>query len=133
MRRSTVQRPDVTWRVGFMDDVTANPPSNGIYFDLRLDSSQAVMRFYAVTRASGISTETDTGIADSINYNRIQIRRNATNGTIEFYINGILRATHDGNVLSTVVPLNLAMQMQSNSGGNALIDYVSLCFSGLNR
>jgi hypothetical protein len=129
-----------TWRVGFIDNVNVNPPTNGVYFDLRPDAG-GQMRFFAVVTANGISTETDTGVLDFNNYHTLEIRRNATfrfgetgTGTFDFYLNDVLVASHDANLLTSFTPLNLAMQLQnSTSTGDVRIDYVSLCLNGLRR
>jgi len=129
-----------TWRVGFIDDVNANPPGNGIYFDLRPDGA-GQMRFYAVVRVGGVNTEVDTGVSDFNNYHTLEIKRNANfrfgqtgTGNFEFYLNNALVASLDANILKSFTPLNLAMQWQNTpSTGDVRVDYASLCFSGLKR
>lgn len=124
LRRSTSNTP-TTWRVGFMDDVLGATPANGMYFEARAGE------WWAVTRAGGISLDTATGVAAATNWQMLQVQRNASSGAIEFYINGVLRASDGSNLPNQFVPLNLALQLGGQ--GDVLIDYVSICLTGLQR
>jgi hypothetical protein len=64
-------------------------------------------------------------------YQMMQIQRNSASGAIEFYINGVLRASATSNMPNQFQPLNLALQLGGQGG--VLIDYVSVCLTGLTR
>lgn len=108
-----------------MDDVLGATPANGMYFEARAGE------WWAVTRAGGISLDTATGVAAATNWQMLQVQRNASSGAIEFYINGVLRASDGSNLPNQFVPLNLALQLGGQ--GDVLIDYVSICLTGLQR
>jgi hypothetical protein len=113
-----------TWRVGFMDTVTGTP-ANGMYFEARGGE------WWAIQRSNNVSVEIDTGKPESGNYQQLEIRRNAATGATEFYINNLLKASENTNHPNITLPLNLAIQLGGQ--GDVLIDYVSICLTGLQR
>ena len=124
LRRSTGTVPS-TYRVGFTDDVFAATPGSGMSFEVRAGE------WYAVTRGSSGFNDIPTGVLEAGNWQMLQIQRNNTTGAIEFYINGVLRASSTLNLPSQFRPLNLAIQLGGQ--GDVLIDYVSICLTGLQR
>ncbi len=124
LRRSTVATP-TTWRVGFVDDVVSATPANGMYFEARAGE------WWAIQRANGVSVEIDTGKAEATNWQQLEIRRNAATGATEFYINSVLTASENTNHPNIFLPLNLALQLGGQ--GNVLVDYASICLTGLQR
>jgi hypothetical protein len=113
-----------TWRVGFLDTVTSTP-ANGMYFEARSGE------WWAIQRANNVSVEIDTGKLEAGNWQQLEIRRNATTGATEFYINNLLKASENTNHPNVTLPLNLAIQLGGQ--GDVLIDYVSICLTGLQR
>jgi hypothetical protein len=81
-------------RIGVSGDWTANPPTNGVYFE-RLTTEA---NWFVVTRSGGVQTRTNTGIAyTAATYYTLHARKNAA-GSIEFFIGGALVATHAANI-----------------------------------
>jgi hypothetical protein len=78
-----------------------------------------------------VSAEVDTGKAEANNWQQLEIRRNASTGATEFYINSALLASENANHPNVFLPLNLALQLGGQ--GNVLVDYVSICLTGLRR
>jgi len=117
------------WRMGFMDDVNANPPTTGIYFEVRPVGSR--FKWFAVIRADGSEAfAADTGAEEDADFQVFEIRRNATNNSWEFAVNGALAATGSASFPTPYAALNLASQVQFVP---VMYDYVSLCFSNLRR
>ena len=80
-------------RLGVANGWTA-APTDGVYFE-RLTTEA---NWFVVTRAGGVQTRTDTTIAyTAATYYSLHARKNAA-GSIEFYVDGVLRATHAANI-----------------------------------
>jgi hypothetical protein len=111
-------------RVGFVDDVMGATPLNGAYFETRLGE------WWAVTKDGGFTTEFDTGVPVLFDarYQLLEIRAGSPPAFIEFFINGVSRASTPN---TPSVGLNLVLQAGGNTG--VLADYASLCFNGLQR
>jgi hypothetical protein len=62
---------DFDLRFGVLSDMTANPPTNGAYFE----KLSADTNWFGVGRAAGVQTRTDTGVALSANWFRLTMRR----------------------------------------------------------
>lgn len=84
---------DTTLRVGASSSCTGTP-SNGIYFE----KTTADTNWYAVSRNSGVetNTHTDTGIAVSAVFRTFKIEHTAT--SVRFLIDGVVVATHAANI-----------------------------------
>lgn len=79
-------------RYGASDGWTANPPTNGIFFErLAADTN-----WFAVCRSGGVQTRTDTGVAFSTNWITLEYRRDAS--SVAFFVNGSLVATITTNI-----------------------------------
>lgn len=76
---------------------SASNPTDGIYF--RRQDGAGVGNWFAVTRAGGVETATDTTIAGISGYAHFEIEVTSTT-QVKFYINGTLRATHTTNIPS---------------------------------
>ena len=86
---------DTTSRLGLTDNISGNPPANGIYVE-RL-TTDAAANWYAVTRAASTHTRTDTGVA--VNTTDPQMLEVHYDGTsMIFSINGSVVATHTTNL-----------------------------------
>lgn len=81
--------------VGLADIVTAIPPADGVYFlyDRDVDAN-----WHAVTRAGGLETNTDTGVAVSTSWQKLRIEINDGATEVKFYIDGALEATHSSEI-----------------------------------
>lgn len=109
---------DVTWRlqlvqvdanttfhVGMQDSVTTVTPTNGSYFQ-RLDTDT---NLFCVTRAAGVETRTDSGVAASTN--NIWVRQVRTHSAlVQFYINDVLVCSHTTNIHSANTNTVLAIK-----------------------
>lgn len=88
---------DVTTRIGEANSPITEPPTHGIYFEkLGADTN-----YFCVTRAGGVETRTDTGIAFNTNFNTSFINRNSSG--VMFYLNDALVCTHTTNIPTTFV------------------------------
>lgn len=98
--------PLTTGLFGTMDalPVGAGPvdPSDGIYF-----RQIAAGNWFAVTRVGAVETATDTGIVQSTTFRLFRIRCRA--GIVNFYIDGVLVATHTTNLVASTLPMGIAM------------------------
>ncbi len=83
---------NTTVRLGSANSVAGAPPVNGIYFE-KLDGDT---NWFAVTRAGGTQTRTDTGVAVSASY--ITARYSFNGSAVLFYINDLLVATNTTNI-----------------------------------
>lgn len=114
---------DITWRVqlgqvdanttvhiGMQDSVTTVTPTNGSYFQ-RLDADT---NLFCVTRAAGVETRTDSGIAATTNTITLrQIRYESA--LVEFYINGALVCSHTNNIHSANTNAVLAIKTSTTA------------------
>ena len=121
-----VRAPSVTGvfiQIGFENNVfAATTDSILFYLDSASDSS-----FHTFTREAGVNTDIDTGIAMVLNtWYRLRILQD-TLGTIEFYINDVLAATHSTNVPDTE-GLNIGLAIQSTGGANRSLDVDYVAF-----
>lgn len=87
---------NTTVRIGAANSVAGAPPNNGIYFE-KLDADT---NWFAVTRANGTQTRTDTGVAISTAYTAFKYVFNGT--SVAFSINDTLVATN-----TTTIPIGL--------------------------
>lgn len=74
---------DFDLRFGLLSDMTSATPTNGAYFEkLAADTN-----WFGVGRVGGVQTRTDTGVAMSVNWFRLKMRR-ASNTVVAFSVNG---------------------------------------------
>lgn len=127
--RSQSQPSDGPIRVGFMDDVVNATTPNGVYFESRQ------REWWAVVRANNVSVEAPTGVMEPeflVNFYQILEIRFTTSNAMEFYINGVPRASFTTNQPNSAqVGLNLALAIGGSR--NVATDFVSVCFTGLYR
>ena len=100
---------DVTVRVGLpqataSQGIYGNPPTNGVYFERLLTDST----WYAVTRAGGTQTRTNTSVTFDTNWKNLTFT--VSGSTITFYINGSIVASNSTNVPTTSI-LSAGVQM----------------------
>lgn len=90
--------------IGLVDaaanDMAAAGSGRGVFF--RVEAAGSGVNIFAVTK-NGVSTETttDTGIADSATFREFEIR--ATSTTVEYFIDGVLVATHTTNIPTAAI------------------------------
>jgi len=81
--------------IGFIDNAAAAMPTDGAFF-----RTQNGGNWYAVTRAGGAETATDTGVLPNNSYRTFRILVDNVGGTLtaKFWIDGTLEATHTTNI-----------------------------------
>jgi hypothetical protein len=92
---------NTTVRIGLNGDAvatTTNPPTDGIYFE-KLDGDT---NWFRVTRAAGVQTRTDTGIAITANFAVFRVRR-LDASTVGFTIDTASEQTDTTNIPTVVV------------------------------
>lgn len=126
VRRTTASFAD-SHRVGLIDDVRADPPVNGIYFE-----AANTGRWVAVVRSAGasISAVVQDPISTSDSWRRLRARR-VVRG-VEFYVDGQFVALLESRYLpAPTTALNVGMQVKGNA--NVAADYFSICLFDLRR
>jgi len=107
---------------------TTSAPANGIYIE-KLDADT---NWFCITRAGGVQTRTDSGVATSTSFTRFSYTRNSSG--VMFSINNSTNVcTHTTNIPTSF--LNPAVQITNSSAADKTtdIDYFQLIISGLNR
>jgi len=83
---------NTTLRIGSFSSFLANPPSDGVYFE-KLDADT---NWFFVTRAGGVQTRTNTGVAVVADWTELTVQRNSTSAWGS--INKSVVATHTTNL-----------------------------------
>jgi len=93
--RAPATNTDHIVRIGICLDSTANPSTNGVYFErLAADTN-----WFRVVRNGATQTRQDTGIAYDTSWINLMIRRAANGTSMEFWINNALNGTiSDANI-----------------------------------
>lgn len=97
-------------------------PTNGIFF--RQTHTNNGGRWEAVCRAASTETVVDTGIAAGTAKVILEIRINAANNSVTFYINGALVATITTNIPANTTRMRFAAAAQFAAGGADKLIYV---------
>lgn len=84
-----------TYRIGLADGVMSSDPTNGIFFR-RADVASAA-NWFAVTRAAGVETATNTTITGNTLELLLEIEV-VSASSVKFYLGGNLVATHSANI-----------------------------------
>lgn len=116
MRAGLVQTATTQVILGAAETLNTSTP-DGWYF--KYDSSVSA-NWYAVTRAAGVETSTDTTIAADTSLASFLIVGTTT--TVKFYINGTLGATHTTNIDTAV--MGLAFQIKTLAAATKSLDAV---------
>ncbi|RZJ47414.1 MAG: hypothetical protein EON87_00845 [Brevundimonas sp.] len=113
---------DYDVRVGVFSDGTANPPSNGVYFErLAADTS-----WFGVTRASASQTRSAALASFAGDWFKLRIRR-IDASTVGFTINGGTEVTQTGNVFGGTTALVIGMQIIPTSTNARSVDVDAFC------
>lgn len=118
---------NTTIRIGAANAYSANPPTSGTYFE-KLDGDT---NMFCVTRASGVETRTDSGIAVSTSFTTFLTIDNIT--SVLFYINGALVCTHSTNLPAAFINPGLHIINSAAAAKTIDIDYFQLQIFGLQR
>lgn len=115
--------------IGFGDNTSGSgEPTDGCFF--RYTHSVNSGKWEAVTRQAGTETATDTTVtADVTTFHIFQIIVNSTGTSVEFYIDGTLRATNTTNIPGMTGPqlTGYVLKIEKSAGTNArslYADYV---------
>lgn len=132
---------DVTWRVkplevlstttarvGLGADSGQNPPASGIYFEKVTTDTN----WFAVTRSGGTQTRTDTGVAYTAAWTKLEFYRKDAS-TIGFRVNGGTEITHTANIPSVALTSFAASKGEVSLMHSIYIDRIDLRVTGLNR
>lgn len=120
--RPATTDPDYDVRIGFFSDGTANPPSNGIYFErLAADTS-----WYGVTRASASQTRSAALAAFAADWIRLRIRR-IDAATVGFSVNGGAEVTQTGNMFPGTTVLVFGWQIVPTAATARSVDIDAFC------
>ena len=107
-------------------DINDNPPL-GIYFQATNTGN-----WLAITKNSSTTT-TDTGIAQSTSFKRMEFLLNASGTSIGFYIDGTLVATHTTNIPSTGITPIFHIKNTASGSKRLDVDYVYVRASLMSR
>jgi hypothetical protein len=113
---------DTDWYCGMRDNVTTAATTNGIEFYKTSGSAN----FFCRTNDSGSSTATDTGIAWAANTFRTFVIDNMDLGSVKFYIDGVLVATHTDDIPDTRAVQVVFHSRFANVDRNFAVDYFDL-------
>lgn len=108
-------------KAGFVDSVSGGAV-NGIYFSYDIATFSTL---YAITRASGTATSTNTGTAfgaDTVHLLELVYR---PDGTVEFWLNGVSVATHSTNVPLTDLYSQIIIQKTAGTTARRLTWYAA--------
>ena len=98
-------------------------------------SSQPTGNWFAVTRTANLETATDTTIAQATTYKTFKTVMNAAGTSVEFFIDGVSRATHTTNIPNAVITPSIGVDIAGTAidSGQIAIDYFYLKITGLSR
>lgn len=105
---------NTTARVGAGYLVNLAQPTNGQYFE-KLDADT---NWFCVTRAAGVQTRTDTGVAVNTAFHTFSIIR--TGSSVRFELDGVVVATHTTHIPSQA--LTPAIQIINSAAADKTID-----------
>ena len=108
--------------LGFLDSALSLTPNNGVFF--RADGAA---NWFAVTRAGGVETATDTGQALDNAWRTFEIRQPGSI-LVSFLIDGVVVATHQTNIPAADLMLRAGI-MDSGAGTAAVNNYLDVDYA----
>lgn len=114
-------------RIGAANSVAGTPPSNGIYFE-KLDADT---NWFCVTRAGGIQTRTDSGLAVNTNFNTYTYNRNSSG--VSFFINNTQVCSQSTNIPTIFTSMYLFIINSAAASKTLDVDYAEFIITGLTR
>lgn len=112
---------NTTVHVGIQDSVTSVTPTNGCYVQ-KLDADT---NWFAVSRAAGTQTRTDTGVACSTAFVTVRIVRTAST-QVNYFINGVLVASHVTNIHAATCNTVVAIKNSAAADKTLSVGFFSL-------
>jgi len=129
IRNSQIANTDATLRIGFFYNMTsAIDPVVGIYF-----RAIGTGNWFAITRMSDVETATNTGIAQTTTFKQFKIVSNVDGTSIDFYIDGVLKATHTTNIPTVSIAPIFQIVTATTTIYYLDVDYFYLKVTGLTR
>ncbi len=119
------------WRVGLSPDHShTGTPADAMYFE----KLAADVNWFAVTRAGGAETRTNTGIGVTSNaWYLMRIRREVVNGPVIFNINDGADISHTTNLTAVAMQMGATARTTEAVAKIIDLDYYDLLITGLNR
>lgn len=119
---------NTTMRHGMNDQVTTNPPTNGIYIE-KLDADT---NYFCVTRNAAVQTRVDSGVAVNTNFHNMGYTRNSSG--VQFVINGVNVCGLINTNIPTVAIRPVFTLINSAAANKTYdLDYFSLSLFGISR
>lgn len=118
---------NTTMRIGIANSFAVNPPADGIYFE-KLDADT---NWFCVTRAGGVQTRSDSGIAVSTNFATFVHTRSSSG--VQFALNNANVCLHTTNITAALSASGFHIINSAAANKTADIDYFSMAVSGLTR
>lgn len=107
-------------RIGSMASINTNPPADGIFFEkLAADTN-----WFCVTRAGGVQTRTDSGIAVTTSFDKFFYGRDSSGVT--FILNATSVCNHTTNIPTTFVVPGLHINNTAAVSKTIDIDYLEI-------
>lgn len=119
---------NTTVRVGIGNGATVNPPTHGIYFE-KLDADT---NWFCVTRAGGVQTRTDSGVAVTTAFTNAYYTRNASGVTFGID-NAPAVCTHTTNIPTTASTPFVYIINSAAASKTVDVDYHQIMVTGLTR
>lgn len=119
---------NTTVRVGSLSSFGSSPPSHGMYFE-KLDADT---NWFCVTRAGGVQTRVDSGVAVGTDW--VTLRKQRTSAGVTFTIGAVVV----GGLFTTNIPtafLNPTVQIVNSAAASKTIDidYFEMTITGVSR
>jgi len=112
-----------------MSNFSTGDPTDGIFF-----RASGIGNWYAVTRAATVETTTDAGIAQSATtFRTFKFVTNSAGTSVEFYIDGVLKATHTTNIPTADIEPEYQANTTTATYYGVAVDYFYLKITGLTR
>ncbi len=111
--------------LGFLDSAISLTPTNGVFF-----RADGVGNWFAVTRAAGVETATDTGQALDDVWRKFEIRQ-TEDDVVVFLIDDVVVATHTTDIPAADLMLREAIFDDGSAGAAGATDYMEVDYHRL--
>lgn len=116
--KALVTNTDHAVKIGIMTDVGSNTPTNGVY----LERAAADVNWFVTSRAAGVQSRVDTGVAFNTTKIVCRIVRRPSNGHIDVFANGTFAGTITTNLVSSSTMLVIGAQVMPTTTTARSID-----------
>ena len=111
--------------LGFLDSAISLTPTNGVFF-----RADGVGNWFAVTRAAGVETTTDTGQALDDVWRKFEIRQ-TEDDVVVFLIDDVVVANHTSDIPGADMSLREAIFDDGSGGAAGATDYMNVDYHRL--